>query len=89
MILFLRSTAGFSAWGAGGQGYIKHRLVSKLYCRIVGGFSAQKPGEHEYIKKNRVKLKFCMFCLTESTAQADNQGNMQGKISIEDFLGLE
>ena len=55
----------------------------------VGGFSAQKPGEHEYIKNNRVKLKFCMFCLTESTAQADNQGNMQGKISIEDFLGLE
>ena len=36
----------------------------------------------------RVKLKFCTFCPTELTAQTDSQGT-QGKISIEDFLGIE
>ena len=59
----------------------------------------REPGGRGYIKHTqgareggawgtRVTLKFCMFCPTESIAQTDSQG-MQGKISIEDFLGIE
>ena len=61
---------------------LQHEMQSCFQVLVQGadGFSAWEGAWG--------KLKFCTFCTTELTAQTDSQG-MQGKISLEDFLGIE